>query len=74
MINIIFQNPFHVEAVTLKYRHHHCVFRQHISFEGIDVIFTCDGGQPLDEFGADTLFLEGIENDKGDFRGFRSGR
>ena len=73
MVNVIFHYPFHMETIALKHRHHGGVFRQHIGFEGIDVIFTGDRGQPFDELGADTLFLIGIQNDKRYFRGFWTG-
>ena len=67
MINIVLRDLFHVESVALEDRHHLGVFRQDIRFKSIDVIFPGDGGQPLDEFGADAFFLIGIQDDKRDF-------
>ena len=74
MINIILQNLLHMKAVALEYRHHFRVFRQDIGFKRVDFVFSGNGCQPFDKFGADAFFLIRIQHDKGDFRGFRNCR
>ena len=54
----------HGEAGFAKYVEHALVITEHVGIEGIDAVFTRDGGEPFEQPGANTVTLQGVGHDE----------
>ena len=54
----------HGEAGFAKYVEHALVITEHVGIEGVDAVFTGDGGEPFEQPGANTVTLQGVGHDE----------